>query len=153
MNDLLWLVNHPLWGNVMGILTRWNPDIPEGRENRLSIKIHRILAQLLHSTEPELGKLHWARMDFDRASTLKLLRGLSTSEKVLRPSEPHLSLYSTRINLGNVLTHGRPGKVMWPAGHTVIPRSKKEGTKPLYVCPGCSNHTYSNNMITRIHVQ
>jgi hypothetical protein len=35
----------------------------------------------------------------------------------------------------------------------VIPRSEKEGTKPLYVCPGCSNHTYSNNMITRIHVQ
>jgi hypothetical protein len=36
---------------------------------------------------------------------------------------------------------------------SVIPRSEKEGTKPLYVCPGCSNHTYSNNMITRIHVQ
>jgi TPP-dependent indolepyruvate ferredoxin oxidoreductase alpha subunit len=35
----------------------------------------------------------------------------------------------------------------------VIPRSEKEGTKPPYVCPGCSNHTYSNNMITRIHVQ
>jgi hypothetical protein len=35
----------------------------------------------------------------------------------------------------------------------IIPRSEKEGTKPLYVCPGCSNHTYSNNMITRIHVQ
>jgi hypothetical protein len=38
-------------------------------------------------------------------------------------------------------------------GAAVIPRSEKEGTKPLYVCPGCSNHTYSNNMITRIHVQ
>jgi hypothetical protein len=37
-------------------------------------------------------------------------------------------------------------------GH-VIPRSEKEGTTSLYVCPGCSNHTYSNNMITRIHVQ
>jgi hypothetical protein len=35
----------------------------------------------------------------------------------------------------------------------VIPRSEKEGTKPPYVCPGCSNHMYSNNMITRIHVQ
>jgi hypothetical protein len=35
----------------------------------------------------------------------------------------------------------------------VIPRSKKEGTKPPYVCPGYSNHTYSNNMITRFHVQ
>jgi hypothetical protein len=35
----------------------------------------------------------------------------------------------------------------------VIPRSEKEGMKPPYVCPGCSNHTYSNNMITRFHVQ
>jgi hypothetical protein len=40
----------------------------------------------------------------------------------------------------------------WTTG-TVIPRSEKEGTKPPYVCPGCSNHTYSNNMITRFHVQ
>jgi hypothetical protein len=30
----------------------------------------------------------------------------------------------------------------------VISRSKKAGPKPLYMCPGCSNHTYSNNMIT-----
>jgi ribonuclease HI len=36
---------------------------------------------------------------------------------------------------------------------SVIPLSEKEGMKPPYVCPGCSNHTYSNSMITRIHVQ
>jgi hypothetical protein len=35
----------------------------------------------------------------------------------------------------------------------VIPRSEKEGMKPPYVCLGCSNHMYSNNMITRFHVQ
>jgi hypothetical protein len=35
----------------------------------------------------------------------------------------------------------------------VISRSEREGTKPPYVCPGCLNHTYSNNMITRFHVQ
>jgi hypothetical protein len=29
----------------------------------------------------------------------------------------------------------------------VIPRSEKVGPKPLYVCPRCSIHTYSNNMI------
>jgi hypothetical protein len=29
----------------------------------------------------------------------------------------------------------------------VIPQSKKVELKPLYVCPGCSIHTYSNNMI------
>jgi hypothetical protein len=35
----------------------------------------------------------------------------------------------------------------------VITRSEKVGTKPPYMCPGCSNHTYSNNMITRFYVQ
>jgi hypothetical protein len=29
----------------------------------------------------------------------------------------------------------------------VIPRSEKVGPKPLYMCPRCSIHTYSNNMI------
>jgi hypothetical protein len=27
----------------------------------------------------------------------------------------------------------------------VTPRSEKEGTKPPYVCPGCSNHTYGQH--------
>jgi hypothetical protein len=35
---------------------------------------------------------------------------------------------------------------------SVIPRSEKEGTKPPYVCPGCSNHTHGNNMINRCNV-
>jgi hypothetical protein len=30
----------------------------------------------------------------------------------------------------------------------VIPRSEKVEPKPPYVCLECSNHTYSNNMIT-----
>jgi hypothetical protein len=34
----------------------------------------------------------------------------------------------------------------------VIPHSKNEGTKPPYVCPGCSNHTHGNNMINRCNV-
>jgi hypothetical protein len=29
----------------------------------------------------------------------------------------------------------------------VIPHSEKAETKPPYVCPGCSNHTYNNNLI------
>jgi hypothetical protein len=29
----------------------------------------------------------------------------------------------------------------------VIPWSDRVEPKPLYVCLGCSNHTYSNNMI------
>jgi hypothetical protein len=32
------------------------------------------------------------------------------------------------------------------------PGSKKRKLKPLYVCPGCSNHTYSNNMVNRYNI-
>jgi hypothetical protein len=35
----------------------------------------------------------------------------------------------------------------------VIPHSEKAEIKPPYVCPGCSNLTYSNNMINRWHVR
>jgi hypothetical protein len=45
-------------------------------------------------------------MDSGRGSTLELLRGLPTSQEVLRPSEPHLSLYSTKIEFGSPLVGG-----------------------------------------------
>jgi hypothetical protein len=32
----------------------------------------------------------------------------------------------------------------------VIHRSEKTEPKPLYMCPGCSNHMYSNNMIRQM---
>jgi hypothetical protein len=92
MNDLLWLVNHPLWGNAMGIPTSRNPDTPDGLESRLSVGIHRILVELFSSTEPELRKLHQTQMNSGRASTLELLWGLLTSREVLQPSKPRLSL-------------------------------------------------------------
>jgi hypothetical protein len=57
MNDLLCLANHPLQGNVVGISTIRNPNTLEGLKNRLSIRIHKIPAELPHSTELELGKL------------------------------------------------------------------------------------------------
>jgi hypothetical protein len=31
-----------------------------------------------------------------------------------------------------------------------IPRSEKTEPEHLYVCLGCSNHTYSNNMIKQV---
>jgi hypothetical protein len=64
------------------------------------VGIHRISTELPHSTEIELKKLSRTRMDSGTASTLELLGGLPTSQEVLWPSEPHLSLYSTRRNLG-----------------------------------------------------
>jgi hypothetical protein len=32
------------------------------------------------------------------------------------------------------------------------PGFEKMKLKPLYVCPGCSNHTYSNNMVDRYNI-
>jgi hypothetical protein len=86
----------------MGIPTSQNPDTPEGLESQLSVRICRIPAELPHSTELELKKLHRSRTDSGRASALELLRGLPTSREVLQPSELclSLSLYSTRMNLG-----------------------------------------------------
>jgi hypothetical protein len=81
MNDLLWLVNHPPRGNVVGILTSQNPDTPEGLKSRLSVGIHRILVELPHSTEQELGKLHLTQMDSGRASVPQNLASLSTLQE------------------------------------------------------------------------
>jgi hypothetical protein len=75
MNDLLWLANHPLWGNVVGILTRQNPDTPEGLESRLSVRIHRILVELPHSTELELL---WGLQQAEKSSGHQNLASLST---------------------------------------------------------------------------
>jgi hypothetical protein len=67
----------------MGIPTSRNPDTPEGLVSRLSIGIHRILAELPHSTELELKKPRRKRMDSGRASMLELLRG--TPDKLRSP--------------------------------------------------------------------
>jgi hypothetical protein len=87
----------------MGIPTSWNPDTPEGLKSRLFVRIHRISAKLLHSTELELGKLHRTRMDSGRAFAIELLQGLPTSQEVLRPSKPCLYLYSTKNELGSTI--------------------------------------------------
>jgi hypothetical protein len=60
------------------------------------------------------------------------------------------ALESNKIIAGCEFARNIPNTTSWDC---VIPRSEKEGMKPPYVCPGCSNHTYSNNMITRFHVQ
>jgi hypothetical protein len=73
MNDLLWLVNHPLRGNIVGIPTSRNPNTLEGLKSQLSVRIHRISAELLHSTELKLRKLRRARTDSGKASPLELL--------------------------------------------------------------------------------
>jgi hypothetical protein len=45
-------------------------------------------------------------MDSSRASTLELLGGLPTSWEVLWPTEPRLSLYSSKIEFGSPLGGG-----------------------------------------------
>jgi hypothetical protein len=84
----------------VGIPTSRSLDTPNGLESQLSARIHRIPAELPHSTELEFGSLHQTRMDSSRAFALELLQGLPTSQEVLLPSEPRLSLYSTRMKLG-----------------------------------------------------
>jgi hypothetical protein len=78
-------------------------NTPEGLESRFSVGIHRILIELPHSIELELGKLCLTQIDSSRAFMLELLGGLSTSREVLQPREPRLSLYSTRTKLGSTL--------------------------------------------------
>jgi hypothetical protein len=79
MSDLLWLANHPLRVNVVGIPTSQDLDTSEGLESWLSIRIHRIPAKIPHLTGLELGKLCRTLTGFDRVSTLELLRGLLIS--------------------------------------------------------------------------
>jgi hypothetical protein len=57
----------------MGIPTSRDLNTPEGLEGCLSVGIHRILAELPHSIELELRKLHQIRTDSSRDSTLELL--------------------------------------------------------------------------------
>jgi hypothetical protein len=87
----------------MGIPISWDPDTPKGLESQLSVGICRIPTELSHTTELGPGKLHRIRTDFGRASALELLQGLPTSQEVLRPSEPCLSLYSTKNELGRTI--------------------------------------------------
>jgi hypothetical protein len=100
MNDLLWLANHPLRGNVVGILTRQNPDTPEGLESRLSVRIHRILVELPHSTELELKKLRWTQTDSIWDSMLELLWGLQQAEKSSGHQNPASLSTQPWMNLG-----------------------------------------------------
>jgi hypothetical protein len=58
----------------VGILTNWNPDIPEGLESSFSVRIHRILAELPHSTELELRNSvepEWIQVELPRSSYSK----------------------------------------------------------------------------------
>jgi hypothetical protein len=57
----------------VGILISRDHDTLEGLESQLSIEIHRISAELPHSTELELRKLSRTRMDSDKAFALELL--------------------------------------------------------------------------------
>jgi hypothetical protein len=69
-------------------------------------------------------------------------------EKVLFTAH---QLYGTAANWWETYcnTHANVDTITSNKFKAVIPRFEKEGTKPPYVCPGCSNHTHGNNMINR----
>jgi hypothetical protein len=84
----------------MGIPTSWNLDTLEGLESRLSIEIHRILAELPHSTKLELRKVHrpeWIPAELPRLSNSDDTRQVGKSS-----SPQNLTSLSTlqRMNLG-----------------------------------------------------
>jgi hypothetical protein len=87
----------------MGFLTSQDPNTCEGLESEHFVGTHRIPAELPQLTELWHGKLCQFRMDSGRASALELLQGLLTSQEVLQPSEPRLSLYSTKNELGSTI--------------------------------------------------
>jgi hypothetical protein len=87
----------------VGIPTSRDPDTPEELKNQLFVRIHKVPAELPHSTQLELEKLRRIRTDSDGAFVLELLRGLLRSREILQPSEPHLSLYSKKNELGSTI--------------------------------------------------
>jgi hypothetical protein len=52
----------------MGIPTSRNPNTSEGLENWLSVRIHRILAELPHSIEPEWIPVELLRSSYEEGS-------------------------------------------------------------------------------------
>jgi hypothetical protein len=161
MNDLLWLVNHPLRGNVVGILTGQNPDTPEGLESWLSVRIHRIPAELPHSTELEHGNLLRNRTDSSRASALELLWGLLTNQELLQPLEPRLSLYSlhtlcwgsTMVFIGGLgqccgRRLGAWGPLVWPTDHATWPGGQVSSLHHLW--PWDTLSTASNGHVDKM---
>jgi hypothetical protein len=73
------------------------------------------------------------------APTISLLRALGSLGPLntLIPSSRSLEIVGA---LNHLMLHGR---------ELSYPGSKRAESKPLYVCPRYSNHTYSNNMINR----
>jgi hypothetical protein len=63
------------------------------------------------------------------------------------PIEHSLDALPHPAHLDTLLQH--PIHLIW---HSGIPQSEKVELKSLHMCLGCSNHTYSNNMINRCNV-
>jgi hypothetical protein len=125
----------------MGIARSQNPDTPEGLESWLFVRIHRVLAELPHSTELELGKLYQTRMYSSRASSLEILRRLPMSQEVHQTSEPHLCLYSMEIEFGSPLGGPKPHflRTLCWGEHSGIYRRSKTVLWPKIGCvrPTC----------------
>jgi hypothetical protein len=114
MNDLLWLVNLPLWGNVMCILTSRNPDAPEGLENRLSIIIHRIPVELPHLTESSSPQ-NLASLSTLQEWTWEHYRGLNLTFFTLSDGASTMAFIGVRQCCGWIL--GAWGPLVRPAVH------------------------------------
>jgi hypothetical protein len=85
---------------------------------------------------------------------------LSPKEAVFeKPKESNLHLkplyvcdHIDRKPISRMLIDGSAVVNLMSYSTFVIPYSEKAEMKPSYMCPGCSNHMYNNNMIKRCHV-
>jgi hypothetical protein len=95
------LANHPLRRDVVGIPIRQNPNTPEGLKQRLSVGIHRILAELPHLSKLELrNPIRPRRIPVE----LPCSSGEEGSQQAGRPSGPQsLATLPTRLCLATTL--------------------------------------------------
>jgi hypothetical protein len=92
--------------------------------------------------------LHSARVWGLTTMVLKPLVLENNRVSLCSPASAHMSVVAFPSSSSRLKKREEVKKERNIRGRTsVIPQSDRVEPKPLYVCPRCSNHTYSNNMI------
>jgi hypothetical protein len=108
--------------------------------------VDKTLFTLKHGNGFLLVKICMDNINFGGSSHVLVSSFLEMME-----NEFHMSMMGElTFFLGIQVKQTKQGTFIYQDKYTnVIPRSEKEGMKPPYVCPGCSNYTHGNNMINR----
>jgi hypothetical protein len=136
---------------------------------KLDVSKHMLTAPVLKG---RLGKWMFALSEFDiQYQPAKAVKGQAMADLIAERINTNITTLCAcmgyvfwHIDLWRQMWHRHPAcvtsggnvfffsQVACPL-HYVIPHSEIEETKPPYVYPWCSIHTYSNNMINRFHDQ